>query len=115
MTQSKDSFTPGPWVAERSVDEWGVAVIASNAPDEISNPSRGMVCHVSIVAGATGEDEQGALANARLIAAAPALLEGCRRALELLEPFDDPDLSLGLGSEALTPIRAAIQSATGEG
>lgn len=33
---------------------------------------------------------------------------GLKRALELLEPFDDPGLSLGLGSDALTPIRAAL-------
>lgn len=39
------------------------------------------------------------------------LLAACRHALKLLEPFADPELSLGLGSNALTPIRAAIAKA----
>ncbi|RIJ65139.1 hypothetical protein D1604_12530 [Brevundimonas sp. LPMIX5] len=67
--------TPGPWVAERSVEEWGVSVIASNETGHISNPTRGQVCHVSVVAGASGDDPELAVANARLIASAPDLLE----------------------------------------
>lgn len=39
------------------------------------------------------------------------LLAACRHALKLLEPFADQELSLGLGSNALTPIRAAISKA----
>lgn len=76
--------TPGPWVAESSVDEWGVSVIASNETGRISNPTRGQVCHVSVVAGASGDDADLAQANARLIAAAPEMkeaLEGARGAI----------------------------------
>lgn len=39
------------------------------------------------------------------------MYEALKKALELLEPFDDPELSLGLGSDALTKIRAAIAEA----
>lgn len=62
--------TPGPWVAENYVDEVGLSVIASDEADYISNPSRGQVCHVSVIAGATGDDRDGAKTNAAYIAAA---------------------------------------------
>ena len=58
-------------------------------------------------------DEWPALeANARLIAAAPELLAGCIKAVELLEPFERTGL---LGEAVLPPIRAAIAKVRGEG
>lgn len=65
-----EAATPGPWVAENYVDEVGLSVIASLKDDCISNPTRGQVCHVSVVAGATGADPAGATTNAAFIAAA---------------------------------------------
>lgn len=49
-------------------------------------------------------------ANARLIAAAPDLLAGCIKAVELLEPFEQTGF---LGEAVLPPIRAAIAAARG--
>lgn len=70
LARLAEAATPGPWVSERSVDEWGVSVIASNETGHISNPTRGQVCHVSVVAGASGDDPDLAQANAAFIAAA---------------------------------------------
>lgn len=39
---------------------------------------------------------------------ADLMREAMERALELLEPFADPGLSLGLGDDALTPLREVI-------
>jgi hypothetical protein len=58
-----------------------------------------------------GKDEEEA--NARLIAAAPDLLSACEHAMTLLSPFDDAGLSLGLGPDALYPIKSAIVKAKG--
>lgn len=49
-------------------------------------------------------------ANARLIAAAPELLEAALKAEELLSPFQE---SGWLGEKALDLVRAAIAKATG--
>lgn len=70
LARLAEAATRGPWVSERSVDEWGVSVIASNETGHISNPTRGQVCHVSVVAGASGDDPDLAQANAAFIAAA---------------------------------------------
>ena len=70
LARLAEAATRGPWVSEHSVDEWGVSVIASNETGHISNPTRGQVCHVSVVAGASGDDPDLAQANAAFIAAA---------------------------------------------
>jgi hypothetical protein len=49
-------------------------------------------------------------ADARLIAAAPELLEAAQKAEELLAPFEEAQW---LGGSALTKVRAAIAKATG--
>lgn len=41
-------------------------------------------------------------------------MEALKHAMALLEPFEDDGLSLGLGSEALAPIRAALQQKGGQ-
>ena len=83
--QHKGGWTPGPWISERSVDEYGLSVIASDDAEFISNPSRGQVCHISVVAGASGDKPDLAQANARLIAAAPELYESLEKALDALQ------------------------------
>lgn len=73
--------TPGPWVSERRCGLDGMAVIASDETDMISNPSRGMVAWLNINVGASFDNPTVTEANARLIAAAPELLS----ALEQLQ------------------------------
>lgn len=102
--------TPGPWAAKKGVG-WYVVRSAHSQDDNFaiavgSNKT-------SLVDAPTGDDAE-AKANARLIAAAPELLSACEHAMTLLSPFDDAGLSLGLGSDALYPIKSAIAKARGE-
>ena len=104
--------TAGPWVSETYVDEYGLSVIASDDAAYISNPSRGQVCHISVVAGASGNDPGRAKANARLIAAAPCLLEAAKavEAIMAKNVYPQPDKPDSAWA-ALVALRAAISKA----
>jgi hypothetical protein len=99
--------TPGPWAAKKGVG-WYVVRIAHSQDDNFaiavgSNKT-------SLVDAPTGDDAE-AEANARLIAAAPDLLEALEM-LSWLEQFcDDGDDDL---EGARTAARAAIAKARGE-
>ena len=103
--------TPGPWAVKPYRGEHG---FASEHFRQIDGQGWDALARVVVrMAGGEFDSPEGA-ANARLIAAAPDMLEALEKALELLEPFDDPELSLGLGKDALTSIRAALNKATKE-
>lgn len=87
------NHTPGPWIPKP----------ITNAAWEIAGPGRkgyaeGIVCMVT-----TGE------ANARLIAAAPELLEALRGC------FEHGEYSTPYGKAAWDAARAALAKANGEG
>lgn len=103
--------TAGPWVSETYVDEYGVSVIASDDATYISNPSRGQVCHIGVVAGASGGAPAQAKANARLIAAAPDLLDALRGLVDVVNQPDTPPLAELFA--AVADGQAAILRATG--
>lgn len=88
--------TPGPWKVDKYID--------SGKPSLSVSANGSEVAQASSWAG-DGADEAGA--NARLIAAAPELLEACREAKEVLD-----DLPCG-AAEALKKIDAAISKAEG--
>ncbi len=77
--------TPGPWhvTTRQGSRDW--AVVAKNERHEICQ-----MFHDGSELNETGE------ANARLIAAAPELLEACKRAKKLLEPelIKEPDRTI---------------------
>jgi hypothetical protein len=121
-----DKFTPGPWFIwkERAMIDEGLEPeeIASElmefdyfevmAGEPIGDVSRGRIkgCRqvVELDADDFGDEEEGrgiALANARLIAAAPELLEALKDALCALE-------CCGKDYPAATKARAAIAKAT---
>ena len=76
--QERGAHTPGPWQAEGwDETEEGCAVIAVHEELGLHSPTRGMVAWVTTIAGASFESPDKAYANARLIAAAPELLEAC--------------------------------------
>jgi len=79
-----DKFTPGPWVAESTVNR-GCAIIASKEIDRISNPSRGIVARAEQSVGQTNAQVK---ANARLIAAAPELVAALRECADELDDVD---------------------------
>lgn len=87
VAQDHGKHTPGPWVIDPCWD------ILGNTDD-----GNGMVCQITTDAVPRAEAE----ANARLIAAAPDLLEACRQAL-----------GCDLDPNTIALIRAAIARATG--
>jgi hypothetical protein len=85
------NHTPGPWILERdrakSLSIYGDTTFIGEVYHEVDEPS---------------PEEN---ANARLIAAAPDLLDACRMALSCMAP-DDNDITA-------RALRAAIAKATG--
>ena len=110
---SAAKHTPGPWkvISEQTAREVEVFEIAEISHYRVIRDARG-----------DGFDAQGHdLADARLIAAAPELLEALRGALKALDAIGD-EMTVGerytnAGQyllDSLTPARAAIAKATGE-
>lgn len=89
---SADMHAPGPWIAWHAPDDGGEYAIRA---------ATGI--HVALTVGNTRTET----ANARLIAAAPELLEALKETLMLLQTFS-PE---GSGVES---ARAAIAKATGQ-
>ena len=98
--QTKDTFTPGPWVVERSSEKSGWSGISVKAPSG---------AYLANLVFQLTENER---ANARLIAAAPALLRACQAASAYL--CDPPSKFPENRAAAEEIIRAAIAAATGE-
>lgn len=101
--------TPGPWISEDCVagrpPEAGCGIIASDDDFKISNPTRGIVAWASRIVSRPNEET---LANARLIAAAPDLLEACELVIGSLS-FDRED---DFSKEVIRRLTAAIAKAT---
>jgi hypothetical protein len=77
----KQQHTQGPWVLKvRKYDNFTVAEIEIDA-----SPYRGDVARLQSCEHIDGITKDELLANARLIAAAPELLEALEKALEMLE------------------------------
>ena len=97
---SENKHTPGPWTAD----------YVPAASQHIINAQKEMVARVNYVGRFTVDEIE---ANARLIAAAPGLLEACEAALQKLD-----DLSKLSGIYAAcgpaSILRAAIAKAKGE-
>lgn len=92
------AHTPGPWtdsplsdsgITIRSNDHRDVAWVLSQLPTETT-------------------------ANARLIAAAPALLDAVRLTFRVLQNMTTEEFGRGADSEAREALRTAIAKATGE-
>ena len=80
--------TPGPWWtdAQYSEEEAGCSIIAANTDSGPlpGNPTRGQVAFATMLLPEYAEECK---ANARLIAAAPDLLEACRRGRQKLATY----------------------------
>lgn len=94
--------SPAPW----SVDP------ADRSPARLLDSKGECLAHVYLTEERTRRRTPAHVANAHVIAAAPALLEACRRALFILESPAFP-ASLTNGGGALDVIRAAIAKAEG--
>ena len=91
------SHTPGPWFYDFAGD--AAAVIVDREGDHV----------VDLVASSYTTAQSALPGNARLIAAAPSLLDALRWALDQLDDDLDPD-----HQAALAAARATLAAATGE-
>jgi len=88
-----DKHTPGPW--RSTVNEWGASVVDNGEQ---------FICYI-------GSESSEDRANARLIAAAPELLEACERTAGILPELFSWDGDI----EFQELLNAAISKARGEG
>lgn len=98
------AHTPGPWLIEAETCHTGDIATVHHTADK----------WVTIYAphwAETGMDEHEQSANARLIAAAPDLLEALK--LYVLQDNFATDYGYGVGGEAKATAEAAIAKATG--
>lgn len=106
---TKITFTPGPWRVVVWDGEGPLLEMYGVASTDETGNFRPPVHAVTEFCG-----KENALANARLIAASPLLLEACE-AFEIYENAgDDPVVEMLTYAEARAKIRAAIAEARGE-
>lgn len=104
------SHTPGPWKVKRQFIH-GREIV----PRIVCAPDDDRQCGwIADLIGAPYLGHHSTLANARLIAAAPDLLEACKAALAVLDGSAKDDVEPGAPSgAAMNLIAAAIEKATG--
>jgi hypothetical protein len=101
--------TPGPWVLEKAVGTDDMDCGWSVLPVIVDYNYRGEICHLydsEHIHGITNDERD---SNARLIAAAPDLLEACMAYIA-----DREESGCTADSAAVKAMRAAIAKATGE-
>lgn len=98
-TENRTQHTPGPWIQDRSCE--GRTVVA--------NDPNGIAFNLAHLPGEHPMQE----ANARLIAAAPDLLEACKPALEMLDCAEMERMKLRGKAKTIRQLRAAIAKAQG--
>lgn len=127
----KKTYTPGPWKVRKHWSDEGAYEIY---PTRGKKPSFGEWASIAEVTGDVSKSES-AMQNARLIAAAPELLEACQTFAEWLKREDDGfdhktyerqtpegeaawrewfDGNIALCSLAQEQVKAAIAKATGQ-
>ena len=112
------TYTRGPWISENDVQgkppDAGCGVIASDDDIKISNPSRGIIAWANRSVNRTNEET---LANARLIAASPDLLEALKLLHANIAEYARINNLGGFDNHDMKMARAAIAKAekdTGE-
>ena len=103
--------TPGPWIVTVIAGEPHVGT----PPQSLTHIMRDLICLPYGTELNNGNYKESALANARLIAAAPELLQAL---LAILQNFDSGDLSILWTNDEPNPVnfdfaRAAIAKAAG--
>lgn len=100
-TKTQGKHTPGPWVvAEHQKDTPGT----ENWPSLIVQAGGHNICEIDL----PDETDE---ANAHLIAAAPALLEACSGALNLLQQIPVPGSWAVMAEARIELLEAAIRAA----
>jgi hypothetical protein len=104
------AFTPGPWTYSTHSDGWSYTINIAQADDAAYTPDWSDVAFATC----RGERQQIQEANARLIAAAPEMLEAL---ILMVRTHDEPAESLlqeMKEQQWLAQARAAIAKALGE-
>ena len=104
MVRTMSRHTPGPWMAQIAREETGFRMVRTYVLDGASGDP---IAHVQ--ANGMAEEE----ANARLIAAAPDLLDALRKAQSLLVELRAHELTDADDVEVMAAIEAVIVKATG--
>ena len=119
----KSAHSPTPWIIKQpgQFDKERIAVVFSNGQSIENQPVYSAVAFIGVnrslnMRNQPGEREQ---ANARLIAAAPDLLESVKAAKHQIEHLANHYMSEGFGewivnNPALIKVRAAITKAEGK-
>lgn len=112
---SEHRFTPGPWMAFAH-PSYGFCIYPTG---DGAQPVRDSFAVVNFADASRGYGSEEAKANARLIAAAPDLLEALKRLLPHTDWLEDEGpIGTGWKSDELVSViqnaRAAIAKATGE-
>lgn len=94
-TQTKASHTPGPWILKPYRKDFSIGISGESE-------------YVVTVTGMSEKDK----ANARLIAAAPELLEACKDALESLKRLIDAEGAYRVTN--ISQLQSAIRKALGK-
>lgn len=97
--------TPGPWILRS----------AGELLNEIPHPFDFVEVSKQRYITTEGKSEREANANARLIAAAPDLLDMCERLLGFAHHYGDPWAVTAAGDGLLANAKALIAQAKGEG
>src|SRR5437868_3901379 len=106
---SDQKYTPGPWKSRIASPSDATLIVAGPAPD---GDGYERICTVRAREDRDySKDDDRALANARLIAAAPDLLEACRLTLQILENLTTEDYSRGGDKPARKALEAAVAKA----
>jgi hypothetical protein len=95
-SSGEGEFTPGPWSI---LDDDDLKVTAPDGDDE--------PWHIAHICGACGHEDDASEANARLIAAAPELLEAVEALFSALEGYIPADEARAKARSALHKARAA--------
>lgn len=98
--------TPGPWTFSTSPEGWSNTIHVAQADGAPYTDGYSDVGY--IIQTCQGEDESTQMANARLIAAAPEMLEALKLAMQIGD-----GCSRGFLGKVQTQIQAAISKATG--
>jgi len=100
--------TPGPWTFSTSSDGWSYSIYIAQADGAPYTPNYSDVAYITQTC--TGERQQVQEANARLIAAAPDMLDALRRAVLALAFASETSAAMHDDYEA---VSRAIAKATG--
>lgn len=113
------SHTKGPWEIDGEITVEGMGAFCIMSPSDVREEGPIIVAAVLDISTEAYPNAGYADANAKLIAAAPDLLEACKQSVELFEAWRDGIFArLGIHwieePPAIKEMRAAIAKATGK-